>query len=1632
MSKRQYKPHASSDRAFSSNVVPSFGSGPKESFTGFGGASSPLSYLAEQPDLSALSDPNIVVVFKNLSKKDSTTKARGLSELGSHLDNSGKDGIVIEDALLDAWTKVYPRTSIDLSRRVRQLSHTTQGRIGALSGKRLARCMPDVVGPWLSGTHDGDKGVTRAATQALSDVFPTPEKRLALYKAYQPLLLEYCRDLVLRETPNTLSDERSTSSEDAAALYSRVVASSVAVVAETVHHLDDSERLKQQDLYEEIMNSDKLWRLSSSKDVQARKSIFSLLNTLLEREPALLTPHLKLICSTVFSKETSRRQPGSSTAYIESLTLLTITFPEIWPDVLDARLDLWDRLCAIAKHGSQSGPPQYWAHLERLIRAIPLHALPRNLQSAYDLLSAIREGINGKDELQTNLDAAWTSYFGISSVIQANLSNEEGKQLVLNDLLPSIRQYVRPSVKSSSWQLPQLKAVHILKKCFENDHVAHVLESEWPIMTEQLLEDVKGSAPEQAKEHESSQTSIQQQANRLFSLQSALSKESPSISLVETFGNCGERGVKEAVTVLISRNGKPYGAAWVVQAILRYADSNFTARKGVQETIEPFLLSEMPHIIMSASQIPLIEILYESCPDDIFSQAWDSAVSAMLQSADDGAQRSAVIALLTASRAHLRRDTILNDTNLQQYMTHQAQLALTETLAVEFSAQAAICRCLSSTSIVAILDFYSLKLNEGSDEKVALERLDFFLDIDESVSRDFLTSDHQSRVLEQLLRLQEVADPDIATRASQLNVKIQGAILKGDRTAISTSSMVEVLHRNLFEVGQDSLAVETLVELASNILEKSAGDPNTLRQLLPELARWDDAVHALSQARLPSSLAISDELAGTLYLLEAGPNSSVSSQTVVYDAEGEGSVMRLLRYTLGLLKRHPRFEDLDADVQVKICRLTTLTLQMVNDKIGLAEANPLCTLSHSEAGQELAELLSEARKTTVSWLQGGSTSLTEEGLSLNPMTRELRQTLLAASSSMGTKAFHEARAYADVTSTVLDINGWSKAAASDLDKSFKSLRQDYRYLQLAAFLVGFHQVLSELPSVIKYANELVAELTGLDAVAKPTIALEKLVMLNIIVKARGEIVEAMAKQRLVFFVKNVTSWLSSKDLSAALRAEIYTTLTSVLQHITDIYGEHWELVLTSIEATWAEDWQRAISQPSSAALPMLYSSLRLVQFFKRNLRSEKSEDNEAMTEAWSGSISKLSSGLVNVLKQCGSQSDDANQPLRTVNDLLARQIGRMPPALVGDLAELYPLLQAKSMAVQQIAFQILHKQIPRMQEQVSFDTALEKSTAQLPEELLSLVLQPPDLDSIIESGFDHEMPAMLLGYLASWLLVFDHFKNASYKVQKDYGTHVKEGDYVDGLLQLMFDFLGHSKGKPVDATNFDPTAYSFDIERDPLKDTQWLMIHLYYLVLLRIPSPAKLWWFNSRTRQLRMTVESWTEKNISPHIISSALANVSEWANSQTPDISEDLVIKTNTRTSEVVVTRLIDDQTLEISVRLPKSFPLGQATVEGINRVAVDQKRWHSWLLNAQGAIVFSDSSIIDGLMSFRRNLAGRLKGQTECAICYSIISQDHQLPTKKCATCANLFHGSCLFRWFKTSNSSSCPLCRTAFNYA
>ena len=89
--------------------------------------------------------------------------------------------------------------------------------------------MSKVIGAWLAGLYDNDKPVLRSALQSFTRVFPTEEKRSHVWKVYQSSILDFVDDVILQQTPLTLSDERSVSPDDAEAKYARVAGAALSL-----------------------------------------------------------------------------------------------------------------------------------------------------------------------------------------------------------------------------------------------------------------------------------------------------------------------------------------------------------------------------------------------------------------------------------------------------------------------------------------------------------------------------------------------------------------------------------------------------------------------------------------------------------------------------------------------------------------------------------------------------------------------------------------------------------------------------------------------------------------------------------------------------------------------------------------------------------------------------------------------------------------------------------------------------------------------------------------------------------------------------------------------------------------------------------------------------------------------------------------------------------------------------------------------------------------------------------------------------------------------------------------------------------------------------------------------------------
>lgn len=824
--------------------------------------------------------------------------------------------------------------------------------------------------------------------------------------------------------------------------------------------------------------------------------------------------------------------------------------------------------------------------------------------------------------------------------------------------------------------------------------------------------------------------------------------------------------------------------------------------------------------------------------------------------------------------------------------------------------------------------------------------------------------------------------------------------------------------------------------------QASQSNPEIISGLFPSANEWEEALLPLLEVSPPPALVITSPLGGALHLIEASSTHRNSTLTLPRDAEGQCSALRVIRYVANLLQNLP-ITSLTESRRADTARLFCLSLIIANDNLSVSGANHLWSQYSPEMDAEMATLVSSMQSIVHSWVEELKDGYSQQTLS-DSLQSFLSATLVMLwinSKGRGPQARTNAEAYGTLMSDIVETHGPQPKESESLARKAIDLRKEGEIMQLAALLYGRSADLSLTVVGKRWCSELVADLTGLELNNKPDDAVFKLTLLNLLFGNISSGAKDIAKQRTVFFMRHVLPWLQIAS-SAKIQAETLNTLLHIVPNIIDLYGDHWSQMLAAIARCWSDAPKLDPTRPEShTSLPELYYGLRLYNTLKAAAKAETEDEepNDDLVEALAESQQPLVEGLFNLLSLSYQSSDEYNQPLRMINELTTRAIRDVPSEICPSSDVIYPLLSTTSDVVQQIAYEVLHNKIPSMQEQLSLDAALENRKVKLPEELLSLVLEAPNAQDLEDTPWERIIPLSLRSYLLSWLLVFDHFNYSSYRLKSDYLDSLKELSPLPALLDFTFDFLGHRRGRPIDASKFDITKYDpSDVSGDPKRDCQQLLSHIYFLALQNVPGLVKAWWIDLRARALVSSIESWTEKHVSPHIISAALITVSQWATEQSdpnnPNAaseSEQLKIAVNQRANEIRASYDVDEQTMSITIKIPGAWPLLQASVIGTSRVGVDEKKWQSWVRGCQGVITFSNNNLIDGLLAFRRNVVGAMKGQTECAICYSVISADKQLPSKRCGTCKNLFHSGCLYRWFKTSNASTCPLCRNPFNY-
>lgn len=1403
--------------------------------------------------------------------------------------------------------------------------------------------MPKIVGPWLAGTFDNDKGAARDAQDALTLVFNTPEKIQGVRKAFHESIAEYCKDAVLNETVQSLTDERTVSADDAQATYARVVSTSLALVTSILNNLSSEEVAQQQGIYDQLLES-KIWEFVSHADTGVRRSMHRMVRSCIHNQPDLIKDNLKAISTAYIYKGLPSDQTGSSLDYVQTLDHLTSIHPGIWTESYSGKKPASSRLRSLLKHGSQAGPAEFWPALGNLIRKIPEQIMPTTYDELAELMSNTHIGVSKKED-RFNASHSWQTYATVADVGSRNLPEPDQDKLMENFVLPVIKQYLLPKPEMADWSIPGARSASIVSKVAQVQRLPLVLERELPSLADQLIEQIKISQPEQSKDFDKSQKEVAANGERWAALQRELTNGTHDLpdTLRSAFVSQDRRLINECFALLTSRGGKPYGAAATVNELLRSCGDLLGRDAEVQTAVSSFAEEHLANLLFTPSQGHLAYCLYALSSESTFDASLQSVITRLAETDAEASSKEQLLRTLFTRRTPERAASLARESRELQSVivalcTPNAERSVPCPGLLAYLLPTKI---VSQQSVGTIMDSLNEELGRDEASQDALLSLDHIASSSQGAISELLVgaNSNTDQMLTSLLRLEKSPDEAVADLAGKLSSKL--SIAGESNGALDKFSVVR---QNLESVSDRSLTMDSMLELTLRLVPD--GKVGDVEKALPDMAAWATSLRSVMSTP-PPSLSLLSPFGGAVNLISDG---ELAKAQPARDAEGLSQALRTSMYMAKLLVSTNVQHQLQETASEHLVTITTnlvMTVLLAQDNLSIPGANALW-VSGAEQDAYVVEFISEANAAVNNVLE--KTFMPQLPDFLNVLEKQ------RSDSHASPAAYYAALASSRICSVVVEQHGRSAEAVKTGEETLRNLRKQKDCLATQSHVVGHAYLLAGTQYLERVCNEIVSDLTGLDIGQDSQRGMQELITLNTIFISQDDVVNVIAKQRLIFLVKHVISWLEPEN-TMAVRAEVAKALAHLLPAMQDIYGEHWAQLLSALVSFWTRIDDEAISETS---IPLLNACLRLYSTLQRLSKVEDANDD--LVDGIKERQSQISSSLLHLLTSANGVSDESHQPLMVTNQLLCRQVSQLPAKQIEalqDTNDLYPLMLTQSRAIQQAAFNVLHVKVPSIQEKISFDAALDNRTAQLPDELLSLILDPPTLDSLADASFDRNMPLGLQGYLYSWRLLFDHFANSSYKVKSDYIEQLKDGTYLPGLLSLVLDFLGHTRGKPVDASRFNVQDYQPDQEETPERDVQYLLSHLFFLALTHLPSLVKSYYLDIRSRQTSLAVESWTAKYISPIIVTSSLEAVSEWNEKSAKDDPEydKWTIKVGMRSKEIHVSYVVDEQTMAIKVVLPDSYPLAPAQVVGVSRVAVKEEKWQSWLRNCQGVINFSVS---------------------------------------------------------------------------
>ncbi|KAJ2741734.1 hypothetical protein GGI20_004982 [Coemansia sp. BCRC 34301] len=1538
-------------------------------------------------------DGRLASQIKRLGKNDSTTKMRALFELKSYVsEHTWETGL---EGMMLAWPPLFKRHIFDTDRRVRVAVAGVHAALVKRCGKRLAPNLKQVIGAWVGSYFDPHRDVGKASRLAFEVVFPE-SKRTEAYAYCTRDIVEFAVDNIVNQTAESLSDARFADAEEMRSKYEHVVGASFGALALVIEEVPTARLAEEQALFNDVLGNKKaMGFVGDRSSTFIRRSVYRLIRIVMLTNPALVSDTYEIIGQALLSSSFLEADPNAHGDMWDAVLLLTKNYPQAWAvDVGKKKKGLFEFL--------SSGK----CRLAPTISYPSILALLANLPASIVDDSMFQSGFG---------DALWK---GASATAAAE---------------PGSRAYHQENVG----------LVRAMCECFS------FLWTRTLKSSSSLDASVVAVGKEAAKE-----------VDRLwhFYLQHSESYEEMAESIVKLYTKIDSLSVKYAGAASGALFEKVWThASWF--ALQRVADAGSTHAV-------VYLITQM----MEASSTALLadsarRLLSGFCL--VAEQAPESAVASRLIQALTQLAGGVVFQEGFASKFSRRLEGVGSQQEAIGLVVSRAQFLAESEGSVAGAAQSIDAFIEASLGSEAGLSVVAGLLAALADSELAQTRADWKRDarlplLEKAlVTRLAPASAPPSPPPVALIRVYGQALQGVFGGSSLVSAGAAQAVFawtcdvftqhrKEDDWALAVREVISVW----ITLARDSACSRRLIELwlgqAASLallfdvaMAEGGGEGDVSRQarrcwaaveaqavghgLAQQLAQ---ALSGAIMARItytqdPAHLA---RLAHAVYerICPEGHRAQLASEwTHIASSEEPGLARRAV--FIAEFVRLAQLDFGDADEEVVADLVVCLAFVLTRDTLNGADAQAV--------QQVAAGLVSTADD---GWLATLAQYVTGCGSGDGVWARvvakcversEAPERVLVLRAVTEWVQWTRPLTAADIEATLADRLAChleeeeETPHAATLAAVCRAVRLRHCCARAPAMrsallsAIGHASALVDSPVRLASMLELVAELVPADS------------------RATLDAVTSAKIVRLVLAVPTTAAALAVLERLAECMAPIDEGSSVALAR----------LCLRCVASAEGDDGVLAAAARSVAALAPATTSHGAVGPIMRQLA-------EQILDACVVSDRPLPDGVraLSALVRC----DHVTVP----------RFDRLYPVLVAadprlGLELLRLILSASDLA----AYMAPHAEAL---------AALIATTAKALADLGVPLDELPDAveaDEYVRCSALRLLLALALAAHCADSMAQDKANQTHNDCLPDAITHRRAFDLA---LPLVCALLGLRNNPAAATTHFNPKLWDLssglhwiswadELAQNPTGDQLFplLAFHLLHRLAWSFPATLRSWWagLEQASRGTSIAVETFMAKHVCPSIIEQEVGRIRAQVNSKekepTPEISDDdsdhwipqsLPSPPNAITrvleeydgstvrpaaSQVTLTFTVDDSTLEILVKIPPSYPLTLPTFESLRRVGVPENRWRCWLVAAQTQMA-RNSHLDSACAQLLANIGAHFDGVEDCAICYSAVGVlDNSLPTKQCRTCKNKFHRMCLFKWFNTSNQSTCPLCRNLF---